>query len=60
MLREPHLTGGIGARIAGSIPYTLTKNVLGDQPLTCVTSAKQKKEKKSAPFDQAFSERKMR
>jgi hypothetical protein len=51
MLREPHLTGGIGARIANSIPYILTRDVLGDRLLTFVTSAKQKKKGKNAPFD---------
>ena len=46
MLREPNLTDGIGARIAHNIPYTSTKDVLKDQILTFVTSAKQKKTSK--------------
>jgi hypothetical protein len=48
MLRELHLTGGIGARTARNIPCTLTSGVLGDQLLTFVTSAKQKKKSKNA------------
>jgi hypothetical protein len=46
MLREPHLTDGIGARIARNIPCTSTKDVLRDQILTFVISAKQKKTSK--------------
>jgi hypothetical protein len=48
MLREPHLTDGIGARIAHNIPCTSTKDVLRDRILTFVTSAKQKKTSKIA------------
>jgi hypothetical protein len=48
MLREPHLTDGIGARIARNIPCTSTKDVLRDRILTFVTSAKQKKTSKIA------------
>jgi hypothetical protein len=43
MLREPHLTDGIGARIARNILFTSTKDVLGDPILTFVMSAKRKK-----------------
>ncbi len=48
MLREPHLTGGIGARIARNIPATSTKDVPVDRILTFATSAKQKKKSKYA------------
>jgi hypothetical protein len=48
MLREPHLTDGIGVRIAHNIPCTSTKDVLRDRILTFVTSAKQKKTSKIA------------
>jgi hypothetical protein len=48
MLREPHLTDGIGARIAHNILFTSTKDVPGDQFLTFVISAKRKKTSKIA------------
>ena len=48
MLRAPNLTDGIGARIAHNTPYTSTKDVLKDQILIFVTSAKQKKTSKNA------------
>jgi hypothetical protein len=43
MLREPHLTDGIGARTARNIPCTSTKDALRGHVLTSVTSAKKKK-----------------
>ena len=48
MLRDPHLTDGIGARIAHNIPCTSTTDALRDRNLTSVTSAKQKKTNKIA------------
>jgi hypothetical protein len=48
MLREPHLTDGIGARIAHNIPCTSTKDALIDRNLTSVTSAKKRKTTKTA------------
>jgi hypothetical protein len=48
MLREPHLTDGIGARIAHNIPCTSTKDALIDRSLTSVTSAKKRKTTKTA------------
>jgi hypothetical protein len=48
MLREPHLTDGIGVRIAHNIPCTSTKDALRDRDLTSVTSAKQRKKTKIA------------
>lgn len=48
MLREPHLTDGIGVRIAHNIQCTSTKDALVDRNLTSVTSAKQKKTTKTA------------
>jgi len=48
MLRDPHLTDGIGARIAHNIHCTSTKDALRDRLLTSVTSAKQKKTRKTA------------
>jgi len=48
MLREPHLTDGIGVRIAHNIHCTSTKDALIDRDLTSVTSVKQKKKSKSA------------
>jgi hypothetical protein len=48
MLREPHLTDGIGARIAHNIPGTSTKDALIDRNLTSVTSAKKRKITKTA------------
>ena len=48
MLRDPHLTDGIGARIAHNIPCTSTTDALRDRNLTSVTSAKQKKKNKLA------------
>jgi len=59
MLRGLHLTGGIGAKIANSIPYTLTRDVLGDRLLIFVTSVKQKKKGKNAqPSALSFAEEK--
>jgi hypothetical protein len=48
MLRDPHLTDGIGARIAHSIPCTSTKDALIDRNLISVTSAKKRKTTKTA------------
>jgi len=48
MLRDPHLTDGIGARTAHNTHCTLTKDALVDRILTSVTSAKQKKITKPA------------
>jgi len=48
MLRELHLTDGIGVRIAHNIHCTSTKDALVDRILTSVTSAKQKKTTKIA------------
>jgi len=48
MLRESHLTDGIGVRIARNIHCTSTKGALVDRDLTSVTSAKQKKTTKTA------------
>jgi hypothetical protein len=48
MLRDPHLTDGIGVRIVHNIPYTSTRDVLIDRDLISVTSAKQKKTNKIA------------
>jgi hypothetical protein len=48
MLRDPHLTDGIGARIAHNIPCTSTKDALIDRNLTSVTSAKRRKTTKTA------------
>jgi len=43
MLRDPHLTDGIGARIARNIHCTFTKDALRDRVLISVISAKQRK-----------------
>ena len=48
MLRDPHLTDGIGARIAHSIYCISTKDALRDRSLTSVISAKKRKTKKAA------------
>jgi hypothetical protein len=48
MLRDPHLTDGIGVRTALNIPFTSTKDVLVDLDLTSATSAKQRKTKMNA------------
>ena len=48
MLRDPHLTDGIGVRTAHNIHYTFTKDATVDRDLTSVTSAKQKKTNKIA------------
>jgi hypothetical protein len=48
MLEEPHLTDGIGARIAHSTPFTFTKDAMRDQTATFVTSVKEKRTNNSA------------
>jgi len=48
MLRDPHLTGGIGVRIALNIHYASTKDALRGRNLTSVTSAEQRKKTKIA------------
>lgn len=48
MLRDPHLTDGIGVGTAPNIPFPYTKNVLLDRNLTSATSAKQRKKNKTA------------
>jgi hypothetical protein len=48
MLRDPHLTDGIGVRTALNIPATSTKDVPVDLDPTSATSVKQKKTKTSA------------
>ena len=48
MLRETNLTDGIGVGIAHSIPVLSLKDALIDRFLTSVTSAQQKKRKKTA------------
>jgi hypothetical protein len=48
MLRDPHLTDGIGVRIAHNIPCTSTKDALRDRNMISVTSAKQSKSAKTA------------
>ncbi len=48
MLRDSHLTDGIGARTAHSILCRFTKDATRDQTATYVTSAKEKKTDKNA------------
>jgi len=48
MLRDSHLTDGIGVRIAHNIPCASTRDALRGRNLTSVTSAKQKKRNKTA------------
>jgi hypothetical protein len=48
MLRDPHLTDGIGVRTAHNIPCPSTTDALRDRDLISVTSAKQKKKNKFA------------
>jgi hypothetical protein len=52
MLREPHLTDGIGARTARNIPCTSTKDALRGHVLTFVTSAEKKKTTKIAQSEE--------
>ena len=47
MLRDPHLTDGIGVRTARNIPFQYTKNAPLDRNLTSATSAKQRKKNKT-------------
>ena len=48
MLKDPHLTDGIGVRTARNIPFPYMKNAPLDRNLTSVTSAKQRKQNKTA------------
>jgi hypothetical protein len=48
MLRDPHLTDGIGAKTAHNIPCPSTQDALIDRNLTSVTSAKHRKTNKLA------------
>jgi hypothetical protein len=48
MLRAPNLTGGIGAKTAHNIRWLSKKAAPIDRFLTSVTSAQQKKTKKTA------------
>ena len=48
MLRDPHLTDGIGARIARNIHCTSTKDALRDRVLTSAISAEKRKTTKPA------------
>jgi hypothetical protein len=50
MLRDPHLTDGIGVKIAHNIHCKSTKGALSDRDMTSVTSARQKKAKKCAQY----------
>jgi len=50
MLRDSHLTDGIGARIALNIHCTSTKDAPRDRSLTYATSAKQKRTTKTAKY----------
>ncbi len=51
MLKEPHLTDGIGVKTALNIPYTFMKDDPNDPNLTCVTSAQQRKSTKTASLE---------
>ena len=48
MLRDPHLTDGIGVRIARNIHCTSTKDALRDRVLISVISAEKRKTTKPA------------
>lgn len=48
MLRDPHLTDGIGAKTAHNTPCTSTQDALIDHNSTSATNAKQKKKNKTA------------
>ena len=48
MLREPNLTGGIGAKTAHNIPESSSKNARSDLILTSATSVLQEKRNKNA------------
>jgi hypothetical protein len=50
MLRDQHLTDGIGARTARSIHFTSSRDFRAYRVLTFVTSARQKKTETSARF----------
>lgn len=50
MLKDPHLTDGIGARIARNIHCTSTKDALRDRVLISVISAKKRKTRKAAKY----------